>query len=46
VNQTTEKKRGTKEKRTQCTKRGKKRSLSKEKASREERKANVVVVDV
>jgi hypothetical protein len=41
-----EEKRGTKGKRTQCIKRGKKGSLSKEKASEEERKANVVVMDV
>jgi hypothetical protein len=46
VNRTTEEKRGIKRRRTQCTKGRKKESLSKEEASREERKANVVVVNV
>jgi hypothetical protein len=43
---TTEEKRDTKGKRTRCIKKGKKESPSKKELSREERKANAVVVDV
>jgi hypothetical protein len=46
VNQTTEEKRGIKRRRTRYTKKGKKESLCKEELSKEERKANVVVIDV
>jgi hypothetical protein len=46
VDRTTEEKRGTKGRRTRYTKGGKKGSLRKEKSSGEERKANVVVVNV
>jgi hypothetical protein len=46
VNQTTEEKRGIKKRRTQYTKEGKKESLSKEKTSKEERKTNVVVINI
>jgi hypothetical protein len=46
VDRTTEEKRGTEGRRTRYTKGGKKGSLRKEKSSEEERKANVVVVDV
>jgi hypothetical protein len=46
VNQTTEEKRSIKRRRTRCTKGRKKRSLSKEKASKEKRKANTVIIDV
>jgi hypothetical protein len=46
VDRTTEEKRGTEGRRTQYTKGGKKESLCKEKSSGEERKANVVVVNV
>jgi hypothetical protein len=46
VNQTIEKKRGTEKRRTQYIKGGKKGSLCKEKLSKEERKTNVVVIDI
>jgi hypothetical protein len=46
VNQTIKEKRGIERRRTQYTKEEKKRSLSKEKLSKKERKANVVVINV
>jgi hypothetical protein len=46
VDRTTEEKRGTKKRRTQYIKKGKKGSPRKKELSREERKANVVVIDV
>jgi hypothetical protein len=46
VDRLTEEKRGIEGKRTRCIKGGKKGSLSKEKLSKEERKANVVVINV
>jgi hypothetical protein len=46
VNQTTKKKRGIKRKRTQYIKKEKKESLCKKELSKEERKANTVVINI
>jgi hypothetical protein len=46
VDRPTEEKKGIEERRTQYIKRGKKESLGKEKSSKEERKANIVIIDV